>query len=663
MKPSFLLKLLFISFIFLFFSKSEIYCQKNFKFGKVSKEELEMKSYANDSSANAVVLGEEAYTYFHFTDDFSLNTEIAERIKILKQEGVELATVNVQYYVYESVKERVSGIEAWSYNLENGKIEKTKLDKKFIFEEKVNDNIYQIKFAIPNVKAGSVIEYRYKKTSPFYNRLPEWYFQRTTAPVVYSRYEVVIPEYFVYNTNTKGYEHIKVEEKEINEAFSIAQRGKTERVPHTSRVVVMTAENLPAMKDDDYIWSVTDYLSSVSFELAATKFPGSFYKSYSMTWEDIDKTLQSHTDFVRNFTKKTSLNDEVQQFDNISDESDKIAAIYNYVKGKVRWNGEYAFFDNTSDALKNGVGNNVQINGLIISALNSAGIKSYPVLLRRRSQGRLPLTVPSLDKLTTFIVAAETKDGTVYYLDGSATRGGLNMLPSDLLVDKARTFDLKENGKWVDLTKLTQNQIVISNSARLNPDGSLECEIDAFYRNLPAYDLKNHLYSLKDSTEYIEKFENDNDVEVIRYSAEGHDDNLSTSVKSTMFIKKDDLSRGNFIYINPLIIPHITKNSFTQSERKLPVEFKYPMVFQIISTIEIPEDYVIEELPKSARIALDQGAGAFNYAITGNGNKIQLNYKFNLNEIIFSSTSYGMLKQFWEHLTTKNSEMVVLKKK
>ncbi len=195
------------------------------------------------------------------------------------------------------------------------------------------------------------------------------------------------------------------------------------------------------------------------------------------------------------------------------------------------------------------MGNNVQINGLIISALNSAGIKSYPVLLRRRSQGRLPIAVPSLNKLTTFIVAAETKDGTVYYLDGSATRGGLNMLPSDLLVDQARTFNLKDNGAWVDLTKLTQNQTVIINNAKLTSDGSLECEIEALYKNLPAYDLKNHLFNLKDSTEYIEKFENENDVEVVSYSVEGHNNNISNSVKTTMLIKKEDLSRGNFIYI------------------------------------------------------------------------------------------------------------------
>lgn len=663
MKTYSFFRLLCALLIFFFTNGKYAICQEKFKFGKISNEELEMRTFTNDSSAKAVVLYEEGITFYNFTNDFNLNTEITERIKILKQEGVDLGTVNIHYYVRGNQKERISEIDAWAYNLENGKIEKSKLDKKFIFEEKINDNLYQIKFAIPNVKTGSVIEYRYKKSSPFYYNLPEWYFQRSSIPVIFSRYDVTIPEYFIYKIDTKGYEHIQAEEKQTSQTINIVQGGKSIRVPHNARNLILTAENLPAMKDDGFVWNAKDYLSSAVFELAATNFPGSMYKSYTSTWEEIEKTLQSNTEFVKSFTKKTALNDDVKQFDNIVDEQSKIEAIYNYVKDKIRWNGEYAFYDNASDALKSGLGNNVQINGLIISALNSSGIKSYPVLLRRRSQGRLPVSMPSLDKLTTYIAAAETKEGTVFYMDGSATRGGLNMLPTDLLVTQARTFNLKEGGKWVDLTKLTQNLTIISNNAKLTSDGLLECKIETLHKNQPAYIFKNKISNQKDSTEYIEKFQNENNIDIISYSVKGHDDNLANSVRETIVIKKENSPRGDFIYINPLIIPHTTKNAFIQSERKLPIEFEYPMTFQIITLLEIPEDYMIEELPKSAKTTFEDSGGGFNYMISETNNKIQLNYKFYLNELLFPYTSYNTLKEFWGHLTTKNTEMIVLKKK
>lgn len=663
MKTCYSFKLYLFLFLQLIFFPYGSHAEEKFKFGNVSKEEMEMKTCANDSSANAVVLYEEGYTNFEYLEDFYYITELTERIKILKQEGVDLATVKTQYYARGTDRERISDIQAWAYNLENGKIEKTKLDKKFIFEEKVDDHYNQIKFAIPNVKVGTVIEYKIKKTSPFYYRLPEWNFQRTSIPVKFSRYQIAIPSYFIYHIVSRGYEKINVNEKQIMQSFTIADRGTSGIVSVSAKQLTYTAENLPALNNENFVWNASDYMTSMFFELAATNFPDVINKKYSLTWEDIDKTLQEDYDFVKDFTKKTSINEEIKQFENITDEKSKIEAIYKLVKGKVRWNGEYAFYSGSKDALKNGVGTNAQINALLISALNDAGIKSYAVLLRRRSQGRIYHFMPSLDKLTTFVVASETKDGTVYYLDGSATHGGLNMLPSDLLVDAARTFHLNESGKMVDLTKLTKNIVAIGNIAKLNSDGTLNCDITTSYKNLPAYHFKNDLYNLKDSTEYIEKFQTDNNVKVTKYAVQGQNDNMSNTVTENISIKKEGLSRGDFIYLNPLIIPHTTKNTFTQSERKLPIEFESPTTFLITTRIQIPDDYTVEELPKPGKFTLDENAAGFSYLINQTGNEIQINYKFFLNEILFPFSSYPGIKEFWGELTSKNKELIVLKKK
>ncbi len=195
--------------------------------------------------------------------------------------------------------------------MENGKIEKNKLEKKYIFNEKIDDNTKQIKFAIPNVKAGSVIEYKYTKVSPFYYELPEWYFQRS-IPVVYSSYEVTIPEYFLFNVETKGYESVSNKETTLNRTLMISDRNQTANIPYSARNLIFTAENLPAMKADDYVWNIGDYMSSVRFELTGTRFPGTLQKNYSSSWEDIEKTLQSSSEFTKNISRKTSFNDEIK---------------------------------------------------------------------------------------------------------------------------------------------------------------------------------------------------------------------------------------------------------------------------------------------------------------------------------------------------------------
>ncbi|PKP28757.1 MAG: hypothetical protein CVU01_03400, partial [Bacteroidetes bacterium HGW-Bacteroidetes-18] len=57
---------------------------QDYKYGKVSKEELEEKYCPLDSSANAAVLYKKRKTFFDYKQDvgFEVVTEIHERIKI-----------------------------------------------------------------------------------------------------------------------------------------------------------------------------------------------------------------------------------------------------------------------------------------------------------------------------------------------------------------------------------------------------------------------------------------------------------------------------------------------------------------------------------------------------------------------------------------------------
>src|SRR5690349_22677640 len=60
------------------------------------------------------------------------------------------------------------------------------------------------KFAIPDVKAGTVIEYQYEIMSPFTYNFRKWEFQ-ADIPKVYSEYRTSIPGNYVYNIILRGY--------------------------------------------------------------------------------------------------------------------------------------------------------------------------------------------------------------------------------------------------------------------------------------------------------------------------------------------------------------------------------------------------------------------------------------------------------------------------
>jgi hypothetical protein len=635
------------------------------KYGKVSNYELSMKSYDKDTTAEAVIIYDDGNTYYEYTNnDFKINLEIKQKIKILKQEGVDRATISLPYYFRTNGdRESITGLEAYSYNLEDGKVIKSKLEKKYIFDEELSSRYRQLKFSIPNVKVGSVIEFKYKRITQQVYELPDWYIQ-SSIPVIHSSYEVMIPEYFIFNNETKGYETIKVIETPQNQQFNVGMSADGSNVVTCqSRDIKYIAENVPALKNEPYVWCKNDFTSGVRFELSGTKFPNTFYKPYTQTWDNLEETIKKETDFGSNLKMSNPFEDEIKALiDTVKNEKTKIELIYSFMKNRIKWNDIYSFYGNRSrEAVKNKIGDNGQINMILISALKDAHIKAYPILISRRSQGRIPYTYPSFDKLTTFIVAATTQDGKTYYMDGSATYGGLNMLPTDLIVDRGRVMEGTIADKWIDLTKIVKNQSIYLVKSTIDKNGILTGTLNTGHINQMAYKYKAQFYGAKDSLDFIEKIETNSHIKLNEFVITGKEP-MSNTVKETASFTRELNPQGDYIYINPMVFMHLEKNPFTQSERKLPIEFDYPYGFQVSSIIEIPENYKVEELPKSIKIALPDNVGRCIYQVSQEENKIQLNYRFDLNQTIFPSEFYSSIRDFYAQVASKNAELVVLKK-
>ncbi len=156
MKKVFIL-LLGITFI-------QVSYSQNYKFGKVSKEELQEQFYPLDSTANAAYLYKRRLTYTSVSGGgISLITEVQVRMKIYNQEGFDWSTVEISLFESSnSNSENATNLKAVTYNLEDNKIQETKLDKDDIFNERKSENWKVKKFTMPNVKEGSVLEWSYK---------------------------------------------------------------------------------------------------------------------------------------------------------------------------------------------------------------------------------------------------------------------------------------------------------------------------------------------------------------------------------------------------------------------------------------------------------------------------------------------------------------------
>ena len=104
-------------------------------FGTVDKADLEMKKCDFDDKAEAMVLIDDG-ALETIGDDLQFKRRL--RIKIFNTKGLEWADVHLRYFSERNLQD-ITGIEAQTYNLDaNGNIVVTKVEKKLIYEKKIN---------------------------------------------------------------------------------------------------------------------------------------------------------------------------------------------------------------------------------------------------------------------------------------------------------------------------------------------------------------------------------------------------------------------------------------------------------------------------------------------------------------------------------------------
>lgn len=244
--------------VFFLFSCLNLVAQ-DFRMGKVSVAELEQKVHPTDSAATAAILYKKGKSSIEYdqTDGFITLTEVETRIKIYKKEAYDFANQEVWYYSGNSNREKVFFSDAATFNLVAGKIEKTKLKSDGTFDEVVNKNRSRKKITMPNVKEGSVIEFKYTIRSLF-REIRDWNFQMS-IPVNYSEFSTFIPEYYVFNARQKGYVSPKVTREKKTKSITFLNKERSSNAATTftnnkhdyfENQTTYIAENFPAMKED-----------------------------------------------------------------------------------------------------------------------------------------------------------------------------------------------------------------------------------------------------------------------------------------------------------------------------------------------------------------------------------------------------------------------------
>lgn len=649
---------------------------QDFKLGKVSMQELQEKMHPTDSTAVAAILFEKGNVDFEYNEDdgFVMITEVTTRIKIYKKEGYEWANKAMRYYTGGMSNESIIFSDAVTYNLVDGKIEKTKLKSDGLFDEEVNKYWGQKKITMPNIKVGSVIEYKYLIKSVRYAELTEWSFQ-SNIPVNFSEFITHIPEYFVYNPNFKGYISPKISSEKNNKAISYSHKQKVnkgiglatassiEKLEFSETNTTYLAENLPAMKAEAFVNNINNYRTSISHELSIIKFPNQPYKTFSSDWNSVAKTIYDYDDFGIELNKTGYFEEDLKAVTTgLTSSEEKISAVFNFVKTNIKWNDYYGYscIDGVKKAYKDKTGNVAEINLMLTAMLRHVGLTANPVLVSTRSNGIA--LFPNRTAFNYVIAAVETPNGFVL-LDASDKFSTPNILPFRALNWIGRLIRKDGTSEEVDLMpKVTSNDVVTMNY-EVGANGLVSGKLRRQRTDYNAMEFRKNIDDVKEES-YLEKLENDNDkVEINGYSRTNEKE-LKLPVIENFSYAGSNFSEiiGGKIYVSPMLFYTDSENPFKQENREYPIDYGYPFMDKYAINIQIPDGYKVETLPAATILSMEDNLGSFKFMTSLSGNIIQMSVMYQINEPIISSDNYSMLKEFYQKMIEKENEKIILAK-
>jgi hypothetical protein len=668
------MKKTFIFNILIFFLFSSISLAQEYKLGKVSQTELEEKEHPIDKDAVASYLFKNGKSYFTYTqnDGFKLVTEVEVKLKIYKKEGLKYANHEYKYYVANNPKEQVFFKDAFTYNLVNGKIEKTKLKNEGEFTEETSKFYNTKKIVMPNVKEGSIIEYKMEFITPYFQNFDVWNFQYD-IPVNYSLYKTNIPEYFTYNIRSKGYFFPKSNVEKLNKSFSFSSSNDQKnggRVTHENQSVdyietqtSYISSQVPALKDEKFVNNINNYRSSINHELVMTNFPESTVKSFATNWEEVTNTIYKSTNFGEELNKNGYYEEDLKAvLQNTNNQDQKIDAIFNFVKNNIKWNNYTGIYtdEGVKKAYKNKTGNVAEINLMLTSMLRYAGIETSPVLVSTRDH-EVPL-FPSRSAFNYIICAVEVPEALIL-LDATNSYTMPNILPFRAINWVGRLIRKDGSSTEVPLYPNFLSKEIHNLNYELTNQGKIKGINRTSNSLYNAFLFRNNNENISQDN-YIENLEKENnDISIENYEVTGKKE-LAENIIETYNFTSDDFVEtiGDKIYLSPMLFHGMTQNPFKLEKREYPIDFIVPIEEKYIINIKIPEGYVVDFIPEKMALETGDNIALFKYNIVVTGQKIQILITNTNNISLISPDYYDTIKAYYQKMVDKQMEKIVLKK-
>ena len=615
----------------------------------ISPAELQMTSVPEAPGAPAVIL------YRQVDRDDSARTGNPYnyvRIKILTEEGRKYGDVEIPFFkdqgTIHSLKARTIRPDGTIANFEGKAFDKTIVKAKGLK--------YLAKtFTLPDVQAGSVIEYHYTYD------LHEGY--------VYDSHWILSDEVF-----TKYAKFSLKPNKDFGLLWSWPVGLPAGAAPPKQEIgglIRMEARNIPAFQIEDFMPPENELKFRVDF----TYHEGDVEKEPEKFWKKYGKKLNDRAEGFMG--KRKAMEQAVAQIVSANDAPEiKLQKIYARVQQahntsfdlekteQEQKRDKLKEIGNVEDLWKEGRGNARQINWLFVALARAAGFDAYSVYISARSQYFFKPEIMNASQLNGDVALVKL-NGKDIYCDPGSKFASFGLLPWEETFVKGLRLD-KDGGSWITTSLPESSTSTIARTAqlKLGDDGSLSGKLTITFSGLEALWRRSEERN-EDETDR-KKFLEDQVREYIPAGIEVEltnkpDWNSAAPTLTAVYDLKVPgwaSAAGRRALLPVGLFAATEKQLFEHADRVHPVYFQFPFEKVDEVSIDLPLGWQVSSVPKP----LDRDAKAAKYALKVESDKGTLHLTRTLQSslLMIDTKYYGTLRSFYQTVRTGDEQQIIV---
>lgn len=637
---------------------------QDFEFGRLSMDDVNLKSAKTDSSANAIVIREFGKASIQIDDQSGhsyVDYTYHVRIKILNKSGFSEANIQVPLWIYSGEREdELMELTASTFNYSAGEFKRTDLDKKQVFMDRKSKYINIKKFTMPNIKEGSIIEYTYHLYKKNIFNFTTWEFQ-SGIPKLYSEFIAFIPAIYNFNASIRGVLKLTSQHGEISKDCLRVNGSNID-----CSKLTYTMKDIPAFIEESYMTAASNFRSAIYFELSDVQYLNGARSNITKTWKDVDHELTGNKDFGGQMKRKDLFKDLLPVIlKNTVNELEKAKAIYAYIKKNISWNGYMGKYSENQikKALELHTGNTGDINLALVAALSAAELDAEAMILSTRSNGIVNDLYPVISDFN-YVVAKVNIEGKSYLLDASEPLLPFGLLPLHCINDRGRVINLKKESYWYDLKAAYKDVTRYSFKGTLSADGLIRGNLVTATSGYSALEKRNKIQKAGSIDQYVEKLDEQMpSIRILKHQV------LNTDSLENPLIEDYEIEMKAFeqmnqaqLFFSPFFIHHTSKNPFNLSERTYPVDLGAASETRVTMILQVPPGYELADKPKDLSIALQNNGGRYLTQTSFEGDVLNFNQILQLNAPSYPPDEYLSLKEFYSRIIQQQKTDVILKK-